>query len=217
MAVKLVTSIQNFIGLHGDDKPTSCPAGSIFWEEDRNKTYKFNGTTWDRAFPQLDRIAHGGLLTVDVIHNEVHSDHLYSAPFVETLSSGSSSTILLETPGSAVATIHILATISATASGTLIFQKIPNATVGTVVASYNHNLAVSTSAELSITHSGAVITVGTFLEGDSIGQGGQAKIGGKSGLTDEWMLDHDARYLLQFVASAATTVNWNIIFYEEPA
>lgn len=50
MAVKLITAIQNFIGEHADDKPTTCPAGSIFWEEDRNKTYKFNGATWDRTF-----------------------------------------------------------------------------------------------------------------------------------------------------------------------
>ncbi|GAG41827.1 unnamed protein product, partial [marine sediment metagenome] len=186
------------------------------WEEDRGKNYEYNGITWERIFPAIDRVAHGGLVIIDVIHNEVHSEHLWSAPFYETLASGSASVLLLETPGSATATIHFIASFSSSGAGVLIFTEAPNATVGTVVTSYNHYRPRYGTAELSVTHSGAVTTTGTIFEPIAIGTAAPPiRIGGASGLHDEWVLDHSARYLLQFVCSAASIVAWNPLWYEE--
>ena len=48
MTVKFVASIQRFIGLSSDTKPTSCPVGSTFHEYDTKLTYITydGGTSW---------------------------------------------------------------------------------------------------------------------------------------------------------------------------
>lgn len=47
MAVVLISTIQNFIGLSTDTKPSSVPVGSTFWEYDTNKNYiNYDGTNW---------------------------------------------------------------------------------------------------------------------------------------------------------------------------
>jgi len=48
MAVKLVTTIQRFVGLAADSKPTTAPVGSTFWAYDTNIEYVNidDGTTW---------------------------------------------------------------------------------------------------------------------------------------------------------------------------
>jgi hypothetical protein len=47
MAVKLITTIKNFVGLSTDSKPTGVPVGSTFWEYDTNISYvTYDGTNW---------------------------------------------------------------------------------------------------------------------------------------------------------------------------
>lgn len=47
MAVKLMTTIQRFIGLSSDIKPTGVPIGSEFFELNTGKTYvAYDGTNW---------------------------------------------------------------------------------------------------------------------------------------------------------------------------
>ena len=46
MTVFLETTIQRFIGLSTDTKPTSPPVGSPFVETDTGFTYKYNGYAW---------------------------------------------------------------------------------------------------------------------------------------------------------------------------
>jgi len=48
MAVKLVSTMQKFIGLSSDAKPTSADinAGSEFYEYDTGLTYIYNGSAW---------------------------------------------------------------------------------------------------------------------------------------------------------------------------
>lgn len=47
MTVRLVTTIQNFLGLSTDSKPTGVPPGSTFWEYDTGKRWAtVDGTTW---------------------------------------------------------------------------------------------------------------------------------------------------------------------------
>jgi len=49
MAVLMITTIKNFIGLSTDTKPTTeVPPGSTFWEYDTNCLYKtYDGTNWE--------------------------------------------------------------------------------------------------------------------------------------------------------------------------
>jgi hypothetical protein len=47
MAVVLITTIKEFIGLSSDAKPTGVPVGSTFVESDRGTTYiTYDGTNW---------------------------------------------------------------------------------------------------------------------------------------------------------------------------
>ena len=46
MTVKFVTSIQNWIGLDSDTKPTSPPAGSTFYETNTGQGWIYNGSNW---------------------------------------------------------------------------------------------------------------------------------------------------------------------------
>ncbi len=216
MAVKLITTIHRYSGLEADTKPTAGVAvGSTFFETDSGANNQYDGSDWFQIFPQIDGSFTGALIEIDVIHNKVHKGVHYTATYAETIGSGSASILLFETPGSATATIHFLATVDTSASGTLIWTKIPNATVGTAVFAQNNNQDIGGSSELSITHTGAVTTTGTILENHAPGAGGASgKVGGESGLRNEWLLDHDARYLLQFTSSAASNVAWNALWYE---
>jgi hypothetical protein len=49
MAVLMITTVKNFIGLSTDTKPTTeVPPGSTFWEHDTNCLYKtYDGTNWE--------------------------------------------------------------------------------------------------------------------------------------------------------------------------
>jgi len=217
MAVTLVTGAPRYIGLSTDTKPTTCAVGATYFNTDRGSTYTWNGSDWVRVFPNIDGTITGGLVVIDVVHHEVHRGDHFTATYAETLTSGSASVILLESPGSATATIHILANISTSAGGTLIFSEAPNATVGTAVYANNNNLTIAGSSELSITHNGAVTTAGTVLENGALGGVGPSfRLGGDTGLRNEWIFNHSSRYLLQFTSSAATNVAWNLMWYEEP-
>lgn len=47
MTVALITTIQRFIGLSTDTKPTGVPAGSTYWAYDINVLYQtYDGTNW---------------------------------------------------------------------------------------------------------------------------------------------------------------------------
>ena len=52
MTVVLVDSIQSWIGVAADTKPTAPPAGSVFYETDTGITSVYNGTAW-RVKPSL--------------------------------------------------------------------------------------------------------------------------------------------------------------------
>ena len=56
MAVKKETTIQRFIGLANDSKPTTgVPVGSTFFETDTHKTFTYNGSSWDFHSIELDK------------------------------------------------------------------------------------------------------------------------------------------------------------------
>ena len=46
MAVELMTSIDNYVGASGDNKPVTPPVGSIFYESDTGKHYIYAGGAW---------------------------------------------------------------------------------------------------------------------------------------------------------------------------
>ena len=49
MAVKLIGTIQRYIGLSTDTKPTGVPVGSEFEEHNTGAVYKtYDGTNWTR-------------------------------------------------------------------------------------------------------------------------------------------------------------------------
>ena len=49
MAVKIMTTIQTWVGLSGDTKPTSPSAGSTFYETDTKTQYIYDGLAWKQA------------------------------------------------------------------------------------------------------------------------------------------------------------------------
>ncbi len=216
MAVKLINAIHRYSGLAADIKPTAGVAvGSTFWETDDGHTFFYDGANWTFTYPSVDVDAHGAQVIVDHTEHAVHIGKLFTATFAETLSSGSASVMLFETPGSAVVSVHFEGTLDTSASGTLIFTEIPNATVGTVVTAYNNSRAIGGSSDVSVTSNGAVTTTGNILQNSVTGGGASSKIGGQIAGHNEWETDADARYLLRFTASAATNVAWNLFFIEE--
>lgn len=215
MAVKFISAHHRYSGLSTDSKPTGKPVGSTFRETDSGASFCYDGTSWNADFPLVDGSVHGALATIDIVHYEVHEGDHFTATYTEDLASGSASNILIETPGSATATIHFIGSIATEAAGSLQFTETPNATVGTAVIGYNNNRPVGGSAELSITQNGAVTTAGTILGTGYLGGGTGSKFGGETGLRNEWILNHSTRYLLQFVSSAASIVAWNLFWYEE--
>jgi len=46
MAVKLVTTIQRWIGVSTDAKPVSAPVGSTFYEPDTGRSWIWDGQSW---------------------------------------------------------------------------------------------------------------------------------------------------------------------------
>jgi len=216
MAVKLITSISRYSGLHGDIKPTTCAVGSSFYEEDHGHSFQYDGASWVRVFPTIDVDAHGGVVVVSHLMHEMHAGHLFLAPYAETLASGSASVLLFETAASAAATVHFIAVLDSSVAGTMYFSEAPNATVGTAVYAHNTNRIIAGSNETSITSNGDITTVGTVLEYGVVGGGASKKIGGNLE-GDKRLLEHSTRYLLSFTCSAAANVAWNLFFVEEPA
>lgn len=49
MAVKIMTTIQTWIGVSGDSKPSSPAVGSTFYETDTRVQYKYDGSAWKQA------------------------------------------------------------------------------------------------------------------------------------------------------------------------
>jgi len=46
MTVRLVTTIQRWIGESGDTKPENPPVGSTFYELDVGQSFIYNGSEW---------------------------------------------------------------------------------------------------------------------------------------------------------------------------
>ena len=46
MAVQLVTTVKNFIGLSSDSKPAAAPVGSFFHETDTGNDFLWDGSSW---------------------------------------------------------------------------------------------------------------------------------------------------------------------------
>ena len=216
MAVKLITSIVRYAGLSSDTKPTTCAVGSTYYEEDHGHSFQYDGSSWVRAFPNIDQDAHGGLVVVSHLMHEMHAGHLFLAPYAEALTSGSASVILFETAASAVVTTHFMAVLDSSAAGSMYFSETPNATVGTAVYAQNTNRIIAGSNETSITSNGDITTVGTVLEYGIVGSGAAKKVGGNLE-GDKRLLEHSTRYLLSFTCSANASVAWNLFFVEEPA
>lgn len=51
MTVTLERSIQRYIGLAADDKPTDCDIGSSFLENDTGRIYRYDGREWRHYTP----------------------------------------------------------------------------------------------------------------------------------------------------------------------
>jgi len=216
MSVKLITSIHRYSGISTDTKPTAGVAvGSTFWETDIGANNEYDGSDWIQVFPQIDNILTGSLVTIDVLHHEVHEGEHYTATYAETLASGSASIILVETAASSVTDIHFIAVLDTSAGGTMLFSEAPGSTVGTTVVAYNNKRESTDTATMTVTRDAAVTTAGTILETGVLGGGASKKTGGASGSRNEWILNHETRYSLEFTSSAATNVAWNLLWYEE--
>lgn len=48
MAVQKVATIQRFLGVSTDAKPTTPPVGSTFYEVDTKAEYVYDGSAWRR-------------------------------------------------------------------------------------------------------------------------------------------------------------------------
>ena len=215
MAVKFIAAHHRYSGLSTDSKPTSKPVGSKFRETDTGKSFDYDGTTWNPAFPLIDGSVHGAQATMDIVHYEIHEGDHYTAPYKESIGSGSLSTILIETPASASTISHFVFVISTSAAGSLEFRKESDGTAGTAITPENNNQVLGGTANTTISHNGAATSAGTLLECAYLGGGASSKSGGAGGSRIEWELDQSAKYILEFVSSAASVVAWNLFWYEE--
>jgi len=222
MAVKYIAARQNYSGLAADTKPITTAGvlvGAIFHETDTGFSYQFNGSAWGKVFPAIDVAGDGALLTIHPRMHKIHEGQHFTAVHREVLGAGSATHIVLNTPASAVATIHMLATLEAGAAGWYTFSETTSGTVGTIIQSYDNNRTTANTSEVIISHGSVLVgvtSVGTIFDIGITGLLGTTSLGGISG-DQEWVLNHSTRYIFQFLASAATAVNWGLYYVEELA
>ncbi len=159
--------------------------------------------------------------SIDTVHKRIHDKIVFTATYTETITSGSASSILIAAPASV--DIHMTLDIEANNSGSWTWSKAPNATGGTIIVSNNHDQSSTETDPLLglITDSPTVTSVGTVLEYHIVGTTGVGNSsGGGSGLIrDEWLLDpaSPTKYLIQFTASANSSLAYNVTFYQGDA
>lgn len=108
MAVALVGTSQNFLGLSSDTKPAAAPVGSRFFETDTRLVYVFNGSAWSMLTPFASKtvtftgaagVGAVGTVALFTVTGEVLIDRI--VPFCSTNLAGATATLALGVTGSA--------------------------------------------------------------------------------------------------------------------
>ena len=155
---------------------------------------------------------------IDAVHERIHEGIVFNANFAETLASGSVSSIMITKP--ATSDIHLTMSLESSGAGTWTWSKLPNATGGSVIVSNNHKASSTTVDPMlgGIRSTPTVTSSGTVLEPHVVGSTGVGQTSSGSGglIRNEWVMDETAatKYLIQFTASAATNLSYNITYYK---
>lgn len=151
-----------------------------------------------------DRVA-GGIVTIDMMHRQVHLGQLFEAyVYNEALNNNSSLTTLVSTTDKSV---HMRFQASATGESKIILRKdVVVDSLGTEVFAVNKNLGSNNPSPCRI-YTGATFTSSTIISEDIIvgGRGGQAVGSNLEGFADEWVLVPGNDYLFTLTNESGQT------------
>lgn len=155
------------------------------------------------------------LVTIDSIHNSVHSGKVYSSSEFFNMTTTATHNHLINTPDTASSIIIHAFFDHSSPNGIFSFSlyESPEVTTSTALPLYNNNRNSSNTTAVKLFETSSVSTTGTLLCSESIGSGSK---GGSTGTgISSFILKQNASYLVQFIAyTASLTVNHNFIFYE---
>jgi hypothetical protein len=163
------------------------------------------------------RGVYGDRRAIDTVHERGHEGLVFTATYAETIGSGSTSSVMITKP--AASDIHMTMSVESSGAGTWTWSTLPNATGGSTIVSNNHKASSTTVDPMlgGITSGPTVTSAGTILERHVIGSTGvgQSSSGGAGLVRNEWVMDETAatKHLIQFTASAATNIAYNITYY----
>lgn len=143
----------------------------------------------------LDRTQ--SLVTIDIVHNQVHRGGYFHAEHVATINNNASLDILI-TPSQS---LHFTAGIFAGGNCQVYFYEAPTASAGTTVPVYNMRRTSTAAAIFTAVHTPTVAAVGTtvLIPGRLIPGGGSptTRVGGGVRTNTEWILKPSTPYLLR--------------------
>jgi hypothetical protein len=164
--------------------------------------------------------ATGAIPTIDIVHHEIHEGEHFFTSYYEKIGAASAINILI-TPGAK--SVHFVGEIVCDNPGMAYFCESPNATTSgsSVIVQYNNDRASTKVASAVTTVGGTYTSSGTvlryYLMGSASGTGGnRVSVGATAGEVNEIILNPSKKYLLRFVADAASTRTIiRTAFYEE--
>jgi len=168
-----------------------------------------------RGFLPTD--VHGARDTIDQVHHEIHEGKHYTAYIYDAdMSTGSSLSLLVTAPASGET--HLAGLVKSSGAGSFVWSEAPNASGGAAITPYNNNRQSSNSASTTVVSDPTITSAGTTLLQSDVGATGtpQTRVGGEFAARQEWILDTDTAYLLEYT-SAADSNKVTLIFewYEE--
>jgi hypothetical protein len=158
--------------------------------------------------------------TIDIVHHEIHEGEHFFTSYYEKIGATSAINVLI-TVGSK--DVHFVGEIVCDNPGVAYFCESPNATTSdsSVIVSYNNYRSSTKTASAVTTVGGTYTSSGTvlryYLMGSASGTGGnKVSVGATAGEVNEIILKPSTKYLLRFVADAASTRTIiRTAFYEE--
>jgi len=160
----------------------------------------------------------GARKQIDLTHSKIHDGKHFTLSYNKTLSAGSAITVMFTSPATAVGTIvHFVGGVESPKSGVWTFSEAPEASAGSALTAYNNNRLSSNTSPLTCAGTVAWTSSGSVFETHFLGTASPAStVGGDRTSRQEYILNYGTKYLIRFIADAATTNTViNASFYYE--
>ena len=149
---------------------------------------------------------HGGRITEDFAHQDLHNEKVWRASSFGTPGAGSTYTVMFVTPSVATGKeISVVGSVSSNGPGILTFQQAPNATGGSAIIAYNGKMSSVLTADTVLTLDPTITSAGTIIETRFVGAAGFKADTGGTTISDVWLMKQATKYMIQFTADGAST------------